>query len=189
MATLYENEIMPKALRALTAILRANGDLHKLAPPITHLELDKSQSTHNANIVFTQHKEKWLNNSVCNDHFGLSRPRSLYIITPDPSAEVHSSIGAPAKYLGNVNVVFITLIGLIEQSRNQSQMRMMTPLNPRRIKSLQRRLQEQNGLHKPLSLAHLPVIIRGMPGAVGMPVGTVIRTANTLRVVQLGKHE
>jgi hypothetical protein len=190
METVY-NEIDAKAIAVLEDIMHKNRDLHwsrQLGP----MQWEKCISTAKANLICTQFPERWISSDVHEKHkLGCKRARTWYIVTSEPSSRVTDACGAAHMYIGSVHVVVQTLVGLLEQYRSRPSSRYVHALDPRCVASLQKRVAKLTK-RKPqhfLSLAHLPVIIAGYPGTVGLPVGTVVRTPHTVRVVQRGSAE
>jgi hypothetical protein len=169
-------------LTVLQDILHRNGDLHYANQLPSAVTWDHCIGTSKANIIFTRNPTDWvLEDPFTQDQFVCKRARSLYIITTE---RADPTIAAGLVHLGSVNVVFLTLMGLLEQSRSMPQTRWMQIVPARYVRSLLERVCTLNDRQKAFSLAHLPVITAGSPGAVGLPTGTVIRTNHTIRVVQ-----
>jgi hypothetical protein len=190
MCTVYD-EIDTRAIEVLTNIMHTNKDLHwsrQLGP----MRWGQCISTGKANVFCTDAIQTLLRGDM-HDHTkkGCKRARTLYIITAEPSSRVSDMYGAAHMYIGSVNVVILSIIGLLEQYRSRPKSRYMKALDPRCVASMLNRITvvtNRNPEHF-LSLAHLPVINTGYPGIVGLPVGTVVRTPHTLRVVQRGITE
>jgi hypothetical protein len=152
-------------------------------------------STCNTNIIFTQYPERWIESDIhVQTKLPCKRAKSLVVVTSEPSARVSGTVGAAMTYMGSVNVVFFTVTGLLEQAQSQKHSRWTSAVNPMRVASLQQRVGmlragENEMKSESCSLADMPVALIGYPGTVMYPVGTVVRTPHTLRVVQVGTAE